>query len=585
MSRYALLVCGLWVGALLSLATLAAAQMQISARVDQDIVSRDDTVELTVTVAGSGLSMLTEPTLPALDGFEVLGTSTQQSISLVGGAMQATMNYVYDLHPTRTGKLTIPPVTLSVHGRTVRTQAITITVLPGSGHSTPSTSPPLVPGGNPFEGLGSGKSADVKHTVDRKTVYVGQQITYTFSFLQSEQLFGEVQYSPADTPGFVAEDLPNPPQSTQNLDGRMYSVQRRMKALFATAPGKHTIGEASVTATMDPMLGPEQLTADPITVQVLPLPQAGQPAHFSGAVGSFTVRLRVDRPVVRAGETVNCVVEVVGTGNVRSLGEPQLNLPDWVRVYKAGENRTVRPGGGGGDPTAIGGTASFSYLLLPRQAGTLRVGPIAYNMFDPRAGAYRTVTSPAVEVTVAPGSGAVAPVVPTDNLRPVKTALGHPMHGPLLARPWLWVVLALPLLAVLWCGWQRWREECVLAAPEQARAGKALSLAHKRFEMAERSLAAGDTDAFYAEMHAALLDYIADRTTAPPSGLTAEIAQDLLLRHGAETEVAELTRTLIERTAAGRFAPGGMDAATAQHLVAECRRALAALQRQVRPDA
>ncbi|MBU0608459.1 MAG: BatD family protein, partial [Armatimonadetes bacterium] len=472
----------------MSLPALARAQVQISAQVDQSTISQDETVALTVTVAGDGLTMLVEPTMPRLDGLQVVGTSTQQSISLVGGSMQTTMNYVYDLKPTRTGALRIPPVILSIRGHNYSTDPITITVTRGSGRMGQPLIPPS-PGGNPFEGLLTGKSADVKHTVDHKTVYVGQQITYTFSFLQSEQLFGEVQYSPADTPGFVAEDLPNPPQATQNVGGRMYSVQRRMKALFATSPGKHTIGEASVTATMDPMLGPEQLVAEPITVEVLPLPQAAQPKGFSGAVGSFTVRLRVDRPVVRAGETVNCVVDVVGTGNIRSLGEPQLGLPDWVRVYKAGEKRTVQPGGGGGDSTAIGGTASFSYLLLPRQAGTLRVGPVSYSYFDPSARAYRTATSPSAEVTVAPGSGAAAPVVPADNLRPLKTELGRATLPPLVTRRWLWAVLALPLLVVLWSGWQRWQAARVLAAPEQARAGNALALAHKRFDLAARALA------------------------------------------------------------------------------------------------
>lgn len=575
----------LLVGALLSLTAVACAQVQITARVDQEVVSQDETVELTVTVAGDGLSLITEPTLPTLSGFQVVGTATQQSISLAGGSMQTTMNYVYDLKPTRTGALTIPAVTLSLRSRTYRTEPITVTVTRGSGRMGQPLIPPSSSSANPFEGLLAGKSADVKHAVDRKTVYVGQQITYIFSFLQSEQLFGEVQYSPADTPGFVAEDLPNPPQSTQNVNGRLYSVQRRMKALFATAPGRHSIGQASVTATMDPTIGEEQLVADPIALQVLPLPQEGQPAHFSGAVGSFTVRLRVDRPVVRAGETVNCVVEVVGSGNIRSLGEPQLGLPDWVRTYKAGEKRTVRPGGGGGEAALVGGTASFSYLLLPRQAGTLRVGPVTYNYFDPQARAYRTATSQSAEVTVAPGSGTAAPVVPTDNLRPIKTTPGHGVSRPLVSQRWLWLVLALPLLAVLWTGWQRWQEARVLAAPEHARAGNALALAHKRFDLAEKALAVGDHEVFYVGLHGALLDYIADRTTAPPSGLTADVACDLLARHGADEELAELARTLVERTAAGRFAPGGMDPAKAQHLVFECRQTLAALQRQVRPDA
>ena len=573
------------VGALLALPAGAWAQAQVTARVDQHTLSQDDTVQLTVTVSGSGLSVLTEPTLPDLKGFRVAGTSTQQSISLVNGSMQSSMNYVYDLQPTRAGKLTIPPVTVTLGGKSYHTQSFSIIVTPGTGGGGGGASSGLPFGSGTFGGAPSGQSAQVKQTVDRKTVYAGQQITYTFAFLQCEQLFGDVQYSPADTPGFVAEELPNPPNSTETVGGRTYSVQRRMKALFATAPGKHIIGQAGVTVTMDPMLGSEDLVADPVGVQVLPLPTAGQPAKFSGAVGSFAVRLRVDRQVVRAGETVNCVVEVSGSGNIRSLGAPELALPDWVRVYKAGENRRVSPGGGGGSPTAIGGTATFTYLLLPRQAGTLRVGPVSYAYFDPQAQAYRTATSQAAEITVTPGSGTAAPVVPADNLRPVKTESGRGVTRPWAGQRWLWFVLTLPLLVVLWVGRQRWQEERLLAAPEHARAGNALALVHKRFDLAEKALAAGNHEAFYEGLHAALLDYIADRTTAPPSGLTADVACELLAAHGADQPLAEVARTLVERTAAGRFAPGATDPDKAQQLVIQCRQTVAALQRQVRPDA
>lgn len=576
----------LMVGALLSLVTGACAQVQIEARVDRDVLSQDETIELTVTVSGNGLGLASEPSLPDLKGLQVVGTSTQQSISLVNGQMQTSMNYVYELQPTRSGKLTIPSLAVSLRGRTYRTDAIPLTVTPGSGGGSrnPTSVSPF--GGNAFPPLSSGKPADVKHTVDHKTVYVGQQITYTFSFLQCEQLFGDVQYSPADTPGFVAEELPNPPQSQESIKGRVYSVQRRMKALIATSAGRHTIGQAGVTVTMDPVLGAEQLVADPITVQVLPLPDQGRPQGFSGAVGSFTVRLRVDRPVVRAGETVNCIVDVVGNGNIRSLGAPQLPLPDWVRIYKAGENRTVRPGGGGGGMSTIGGTATFSYLLLPRQAGTLRIGPVRYAVFDPEARAYRTVTSQSAEITVAPGSGnVVAPTVPADNLRPLRPTLGAPVSAPLAAQRWLWIVLGLPLLAVVWTSWQRWQETRVLARPDQARAGNALALAHKRFDLAARALAAGEVDAYYTGLHEALLDYVADRTTAPPSGLTADVARDLLASHGADEPLADLTRSLLERTAAGRFAPGASDPGKAEQLIVECRHTVAALQRQVRPNA
>ena len=577
---------------LLGLPALVCAQAQITARVDRDVVAKDETLEFTVTVAGSGLSLVADPTLPSLNGFRVISTSSQQSISLIGGAMQSSVNHVYDLQPTRTGRLTIGAVKLTVGGHTYSTEPINVTVTPpmggpGSGAGpVPGIPNPFAPGSStPDLGLPSGKAADVKHTVDHKTAYVGQQITYTFSFMQAEQLFGDVEYSPADTPGFVAEELPNPPQGTQNVGGRLYSVQRRQKALFATAPGQHTIGQAGVTATVDPLSGAEEFVAAPITITVLPLPQAGQPVGFSGAVGSFSVRLKVDRPVVRAGETVNCVVDVQGNGNVRSLGAPQLTLPDWVRTYKAGEKRSVRPGGGGGDSSQIGGVATFSYLLLPRQAGTLTIPPVAYTYFDPLAKAYRVARSEGATITVAPGSGAAPPVVPTDNLRPIELQLGAPAALPVAGQLWFWVVMALPLLAVLRTGWQRWREIRVRTAPAQVRAGSALALAHKRIALAEDALNRGDTDEFYLTLNAAMLDYVADRTSAPPSGLTAELAHELLVAHGADVELADLTRRLIERTAAGRFAPSASEQKTALQLAIECRQTLAALQRQVRPDA
>jgi hypothetical protein len=573
-----------WMG----LASCAFADITMTARVDRDVLAKDETLEFTVTVAGGGMSLVADPSLPSLDGLRVIGTASQQSISLVNGAMQSSINHIYSLQPMRTGKLTIGAVTLTVGGQTYRTEPIAVTVTPAIGR--PGAGPPMPhdpfgPGMTPDFGLPTGKAAEVKHSVDHKTAYVGQQITYIFTFMQAERLFGDVEYSPADTPGFVAEDLPNPPQGTQNLDGRLYSVQRRQKALFATAPGKHTVGQASVTATVDPLSGPEDLIAPPIAVTVLPLPQAGQPAGFSGAVGSFAVRMKVDRPVVRAGETVNCVVEVTGSGNVRSLGAPRLVLPDWVRTYKAGEKRTVRPGGGGGDPAAIGGVVSFSYLLLPRQAGTLTIPPVSYSTFDPVGKAYRTARSEGATITVTPGSGAAPPIVPADNLRPLKLNLGRPAAAPLAGSLWFWLLMALPLVAVLRAGWQRWREIRVMTAPAQVRAASALALAHKRIGLAEEALRDGRTDEFYQALNAALLDYVADRTSAPPSGLTADLAYDLLREHGAEAELADLTRRLIERSAAGRFAPGAAEERTALQLAVECRQTLAALQRQVRPDA
>lgn len=577
----------IWIALLVAAVSVSAAHadLTVTSRVDNEVVTLDDTVQLTVGVSGSGVNG-GQPQLPSLNGFRTVGQSTQQSFSLNNGSMQSSVEYVYELQPTRTGTLTVGPVRFK--GQV--TAPITVTVTHGNGgRAGQQHGGTLIPGGNPFgsEPTPSGNPKDaalVRQSVDHSTAYVGQQITYTFSFCQGDQLYGQVEYSPADTPGFVAEALPDPPQGQETINGRLYQVQKKLKALFATAPGKHTIGQASANVALDPYSGPQPLIAKPVTVNVIPLPTNGQPADFSGGVGSFHVSVSLDRQAVRAGETVTCTVAVRGTGNIRTLGEPHLALPDSVRLYKAGDaKRSISPGGGGGATDLMGGTATFSFLLLPKQAGTLTIPAIQYSYFDPDARAYRVATSQPVQLTVAPGSGAISEQsLPTNGLRPDKAALGAAIHTPLALHPWFWLLMALPLLLVGWTGWQRWQQVRLVADPAQARSGSALSLARRRVDGACKTLA-GNPDACYAELNAALADYIADRTGAPPSGLTADMAYDLLLQGGAEETAATQARDLLIRTAAGRFAPSGGSAGTATELAEQCRQLMAELQRQVKP--
>lgn len=567
------------------LAATAQAQVQVSASVNRDRISQAEAVELSITVEGSAGAIMAEPTLPDLSDFEIVGIpATSQQMSVINGTINARMVYTYTLAPTRAGKLRIGAVSLKVGGRTYNTTPITVTVTSGGTRSDPLLPQP----GNPFDpGImppdDTSERFLAKQSVDHQTAYVGQQITYTFSFFQGDQLFGDADHTEAETPGFVALRLPETPSTSVTVNNRPYTVHRRLKALFPTTPGKHTIGEASVAIVRDPLLGREELIAKPITINVLPLPTANQPAGFEGAIGSFTVSVSADRQAVRAGETVNCTVEVRGTGNIRSLGPPQLAVPSWVRVYQGGEKRDAGPGRGGPVTNQIGGTAVFTVLLLPKQAGNLTIPSAHYPYFDPETRSYRSAESQPIQVAVTPGS-AVPDDRPlqVDQLRPLKAKAGCAIADPITRSPWFWLLQMISLAAVLWAGWQRWQEHRLVLDPDAARAGNALGLARRRFDLAGASLAAGNADAFYAEMNAALIDYVADRTGAPPSGLTSEVAQQLLVQHGADAALAGRTQALLERTAAGRFAPGGADPATAQRLADEARDLVAALQRQVK---
>lgn len=570
--------------------------MQVTASLDTDTISMDESAQLTVTVSGTGLERAGDPVVPALSGVRIISTSTEQSFSMVNGAVSTTHGYVYVLQPTRTGKVSLPPFRVAVGGKTYATAPLTLTVTAGgAGGSRRGGNQPLLPqssgwppipdpfGGSALPSPSPKDAVAVRQNVDRKRAYVGQQVTYTFSFCQAEQLSGDVNYQPAATPGFIAESLPNPPNSNETINGRTYAVQRRQKALFATTPGPHTIGKATVTVSLDPLGGETDFAAPPVTVNVVPLPTAGRPADFGGGVGQFRVTLGADRPAVRAGETINVQVQVSGNGNIRSLAAPSLGLPAWARPYPAGETRKAEAGGAG-NPLLIGGTATFNYLVLPRQAGALKLGPIRYSYFDPVAGAYRTVQSNAVVVTVTPGAaGTESVVAPAGGLRPLRTMLGRRVTAPVTTSLWFWALLALPLVVVACTGWKRWQLVAMAADPLHARAQSALRLAEKRFGKAAACAQQADCDGCYAELQAALCDYVADRLGAPPAGLTADTVQQRLLAAGCPGDLAEQARMLLERAAGGRYSPGGSDPGRAAETVRECATLVKRLQAEVKP--
>jgi hypothetical protein len=133
--------------------------------------------------------------------------------------------------------------------------------------------------------------------------------------------------------------------------------------------------------------------------------------------------------------------------------------------------------------SVMGGSATFQYLLLPKQAGQFTIPSLEYSYFDPSARAYRTASSQPLQVTVTPGSAVAADQpLPTNGLRPLKATLGRSIGTPLPLQAWFWVLMAVPLMLVLAAGWQRWQDWRLRADPAHARAESALSLARRRFD-------------------------------------------------------------------------------------------------------
>ncbi len=591
----------------------AADDVSVRASLDPATIAVGESATLTVRVDGA-LRGVGEPELPDVDGLSFYSAGTSRSMQWINGRMSTSLEYTYLVSADREGTYRISPVRVRVGDRDYTADALTLHVV-GARGSVPAPggggAPVPAPRGGTARAPRPDASAEdaaarssifVRAHVDRDTVYVGQQVTWTLGYYTDGRvaLLRSPSYTAPEATGFWVEDLPQHRYET-TLDGRRFSVTEIRRACFPTAPGVAVIGPATVDIVVDAFttrglldeffsrgwsggLGGKHyaLRSDSIRVVVLPLPARGRPAGFTGAVAT-DVRLQasIDRQRTRVGEPVTLTVTVDGAGNMQAIALPEFPAPDGFRVYEGeAKSSTFRQG------ESVRGRKSMQYVLVPRRAGRFTLPPVELAYFDPEAGAYRVARTLPVTLTVDPGEpegerrvvyagrGEGFRVVDRD-VRYIHAAtpalrIEPPADG--AARRAL--LRLVPLLAValaLFAERRRLRRED--DSPE-ARAARALEVATRTLAEARRALEAGEVDRAASRAGAALRGYFADRLGESRAGITRE---RILSALGDDERAREVMRLLDAFEAASYAgAAGAVDAAA----IARAHELLRALEKE-----
>ena len=584
--------------AVLALLPLAAAplsraqdQVRVRAQVDRTEMGEGEDLRLTIEIIGPSLDRVGPPDMSVLDDFVVSGgPSVSTRFQWINGVSTSSKTYTYSLTPTRTGKSTIPSLGVLVAGSTYRTQSIDIGVLPRGAVRSPFGSPPARPGrpagprspasppGTPRGGSAPPAALRVRTEVDPRTAYVGQQITLKVVLsTQTEVLNIGYQETPT-FPGFWTEEIKLPDQLEVRrvpIDGEMWSEITLMKrALFPTSAGPLTVPPIGWQIQVrrrssDPLESffftpTETVTrrTDPVTVTALPLPVAGRPAGFSGAVGEFSLQVTADRTSSRVNDAVGLKVRVAGEGSLGAVDAPAIaELADFKRF----------------DPKVTSSTSlqndrfrsekAWDYVVIPLAPGAQMVPPVSFSYFDPKAGQYRTLTSRPLSIQVARGDDAGSPALPTvaqsdvrllrRDIHYLKMASGglRDRSRPLFRSPLFAVLLLLPLAAdlSLW-SWVRMRDTSPQAARSR-RERRARAAARRRLRQARRCMKPATARTFYASVAQAMTDYVGDRFDSAGAGLTHQRIEELLAARGAPEDVRKALHRCVEACDFARFAP------------------------------
>lgn len=441
--------------AILAVGRMQGQGPQLEASVDLDRVSVGE--ELTYTLrAVSHSPAPMQVIVSPFNGLELIGRSESTQLAL-GDASSRTTILEIRLRAVRPGRWQVGPAK-AVQGRdTVEAAALVVDIAADRAATAQSVSPRLRQLVDAAKPPAAGQPG-IDLLVSSDTVRVGEQVdVVTLAWfprdlrlqlrrpptLQPPVIDGVWSYPQATPTGIVA---------TRSVGGRWFDLFASHQIVFPLVAGTTGVPRATIKYSLPVAMqffSQEEryaLSSRAETLTVQPLPSAGRPANFAGAIGSD---LRFERKIypasARVGEGIAVELAVSGQGNLALWPAPDVAWPESGRAYleRVEEHVTSTDG-------KIGGTKTFRHLLVSDSAGVLVLPAIHYLYFDLGTGRYLDIGAPAASIPVVrTGESAATAAMPPallDGKSPsIAWRLGHAVPD------WVWLlVLAVPpLLAAM----------------------------------------------------------------------------------------------------------------------------------------
>ena len=504
----------------------------VSAGVTPKIINLNEMATLRVTLSGNTqFSQIAPPRLKSLPAFEVSYSGSSSQYNLIGNQISVSMTWSYLLRPEKVGRFTVPEIHITYGRKTYTTDPITIKVLPKSQKPSRRESSP-----NAFTDTFSGGAHKVEASVDNSRPYVNEQITYAFRYLYNARIpgFNSPQYAPPPLTRFWEKDLERKRRQRQVIDGTPYWVEEIQVALFPITAGKVTIEPAKLSLPISRGFGrinsPSVLVADAIEVDVRPLPQAGKPANFTGAVGQYQIHTQAHPQTIKAGDGFTLRLQVSGQGNIETLTPPVIPTIPNMTIYDPKITDSI-----GEVDSKIQGNRTYEYVIIPSEEGNWTIPAIEYPYFHPQKESYHIARTVPITITVLPNPDGATRTTTTQvthsemhllkqdirYIKPDSLKLTDRSAYP-YRRASFWIAQILPVIVVLFVWF--YQQQQARRDPKQLRQQNAAKRALKTLEEAEKQIENGPA-AFFAALATGLYQYVGDIFDISPGGLNPELAR------------------------------------------------------------
>lgn len=545
------------------------AQVKFEANVSKNTLGLNERVRIEFSMNEDGDNFV-PPNFEA-SGFRVVGGPSQSiSQSWINGRSSFQKSYSYILQPLRKGNLVIKQAVIEINGQFYKTLPIKINVTNAVQQPNDPNEPPTVRADDNLYLV-----ADISKT----NPYVNEPITVVYKLYFSYNI-GITNWRELNKPKY--KDF-----WSQNIDikqlvaeegmfkGERYRyVVLRKTVLYPQKAGKLEIEPLSLDIDCQVPRGrpnffgqvqlvddSKRVSAGSKVISVKPLPEAGKPEDFSGAVGKFNFKVTPSRTGLKFGESLDLDVSVTGTGNLKLFSLPKPEVPSTLEMYDPEHTENVST-----PLTGMTGSISDKYTIIPQSKGNFPIKPMRFTYFDLSSGSYKTITSPEIMLNVldGPGLSNSSPVASGTNKVSVtankafafikqKTTLKPIESNDFLGSGLFYSLLILPFLGIPALILFRKRKEAEDADIVGNKKKKSNALAKKYLSEAQKQI--NHKEPFYIALEKALHNFLKAKLSIETSDMSKDKISEILLSRNANSETISDFITLTENCELARYAP------------------------------
>ena len=545
------------------------AQVQFEAKVSRNSLGLNERLRVDFIMNVDGDNFVQ----PNFEGFRVIaGPSQQISQSWINGRSSFEKIYSYFLLPLQKGNLVIKQAVIEFNGQLYKTAPIRVVVTnPVQQQADPNdpNAPQISADNNIY------LVADISKT----NPYINEPITVVYKLYFSYNI-GITNWRELDKPKY--NDF-----WSQNIDIKqlvaeegMFKGQRyrfvtlRKTVLYPQKSGRLKIEplaldiDVQLPTNRRDMFGRVMITegnkrvsAGTKTITVKPLPEAGKPVGFTGAVGNFDFKVTPTKTNLKNGESLDLVVSVSGKGNLKLFDLPKPVAPNALEMYDAVHKEQVNTGLSG-----MTGKIVDSYTIVPQYKGKYPIKPMQFSYFDLGSGTYKTITSEEILINVLDGPTASQALDSTNGgnknkiekleqfkFIKLKTELVSLKQQDFFGSLWYYLLLLLPFIALPILVLLRKRKEALDGDVIGNRIRMNNRLAKKYLSEAKKQI--HNKEPFYVALEKAMHNFLKAKLHIETSEMSKDNIQELLLSRNANPETVTDFIALTENCELARYAP------------------------------